>query len=199
MPASKKPRKAYRPRPAMANAHARAMNAVTRLTGDEIEQAQAPLEAAMTALCEGAGDMAQHWAVIVDAMNVAEALAAERICSDVASIATIAEAQKALARLHRQHHVLGSWLPWQEDVAAIAAGVELHGLQLTVCDYAEYRRAIDGVIRRMKGARAGNVGKGVQVLGVDPGAPVGDKTVYWGRDEHGQTILSNPQEAGDVR
>ena len=163
MPASKKPRKAYRPRPVLANAAARAMNAVTRLSADEIDQAQGPLEAAFAELVIGTG-AADQWAIVVDAMNVAEALAAERICSDEASRQTIANAQRALARLHRQHQVLGSWVLWPEDRQALAAGVELHRLQLSVCDYAEYRRAIDGVIRRMKGARAGNASPGTTIL-----------------------------------
>lgn len=163
MPASKKPRKAYRPRPVLANAAARAMNAVTRLTDDEIEQAQGPLVAAFAKLVNCVGN-ADDWAIVVDAMNVAEALAAERICSDEASRQTIIEAQRALARLHRQHQVLGSWVLWPEDHAALLAGVDLHRLQLSVCDYAEYRLAIDSVIRRMKGARAGNVAPGTTIL-----------------------------------
>lgn len=187
-------RKAYRPKPILANATARAMNAVTRLTAEEIEQACGALEDAFTLFGLEKRDQAEQWAIMADAMNVAEALADERICSDEASRQTIADAQQALARLHRQQQVLGSWAMWDDDRRALLAGIELHRLQLGLCDYAEYRRAIDGVIRRMKGARAGNVGKGVQVLGVDPGDPKGDQTVYWHRDEQGQTILSNPQE-----
>lgn len=163
MAKNRRPRKQYRPRTVLANANARAMNAVTRLTAEEVEQAQAPLEAAFDQLAAGDGG-AEQWAIVVDAMNVAEALAAERICSDEASRDTIAKAQQALARVHRQHEVLGVWALWDEDQEALAAGIELHGLQLTACDYAEYRRAIDGVIRRMRGARAGNVSPGTTIL-----------------------------------
>lgn len=163
MPASKRPRKAYRPRPVLANAATRAMNTCTRLTADEVAQAQDPLDEAFDSLDAGTGS-AEQWAIVVDAMNVAEALAAERICSDEASRQTIAAAQQALARLHRQHQVLGSWVLWPEDRVALADGVELHRLQLSLCAYSEYRRAIDGVIRRMRGARAGNVAPGTTIL-----------------------------------
>lgn len=163
MARSKPPRKRYKPRPVLVNANARAMNAVTKLTPDEIVQAQGPLDEALAILEAGDGQ-AEHWAIVVDAMNVSEALAAERICSDEASRQTIASAQRALSRLHKQHAVLGSWALWDEDREALAAGVELHRLQLNLCDYAEYRRAVDGVIRRMQGARAGNVAPGTTVL-----------------------------------
>lgn len=161
MSASRKPRKKYRPKPVLVNAAARAMNAVTRLTASEIAQAQDPLDAAFDNFD---ADPVNHWAIMADAMNVAEALAAERICSDVASVETIAKAQTALARLHKQNAVLGVWSMWDEDREALAAGIELHRLQLSICDYAEYRRAIDGVIRRMKGARAGNAAPGTTIL-----------------------------------
>lgn len=163
MARSKPPRKRYRPGPVLVNANARAMNAVTKLTPDEIVQAQGPLDEALAILEAGDGQ-AEHWAIVVDAMNVSEALAVERICSDEASRQTITEAQRALSRLHKQHAVLGSWVLWDEDREALHAGVELHRLQLSLCDYAEYRRAIDGVIRRMQAARAGSVAPGTTVL-----------------------------------
>lgn len=194
MPASKKPRKRRQERQTLANAHAIAMNAVTRLTPAEVEQGAGAAEKAFDAL-EIGDDPAFQWAVLADTFNVAEALADERICSDVASREAIAAARLALARLHRQHQVLGSWVLWPEDHAALLAGVELHRLQLSVCDYAEYRRAIDSVIRRMKGARAGNVAPGTQVLGVDMGAPGGDQTVYYLPDENGRPALCSPKGA----
>lgn len=163
MPKTKKPRKAYRPRTPAANAHLLAMNAVTKLSAEEVEQGAAAAENSFDQFADGV-EPAFHWAVMADAMNVAKQLAAERICSDVASRQTIADAQKALARLRQQHKVLGSWAMWDEDRKALAAGVELHRLQLTLCDYAEYRRAIETVIRRMKAARAGNVSNGTTIL-----------------------------------
>jgi len=164
MPKTKKTRKAYRPRTPAANAHLLAMSAVTKLSAEEVEQGAAAAEASLDAFDSAQGDPAFHLAVLADAMNVAEQLAAERICSDEASRQTISDAQKALARLHQQHKVLGSWAMWDEDRNALAAGIELHRLQLTLCDYAEYRRAIETVIRRMKAARAGNVSNGTTIL-----------------------------------
>lgn len=158
-----KPRKRRQERQTLANAHAIAMNAVTRLTPAEVEQGAGAAERAFDAL-EIGDDPAFQWAVMADTFNVAEALADERICSDVASREAIAAARLALARLHRQQRVLGSWALWPEDREALRAGIELHRLQLSVCDYAEYRRAIEGVIRRMRGARAGNVAPGTTIL-----------------------------------
>lgn len=165
MPKSNKPRKRYRPHLVNGAAHLRAMDAVTKLTDDEIEQGASAAEAAFDALDIGI-EPPFHWAVIVDAMNVAEQLAEERICSDEASRQTIDDAQKALARLHRQNQVLGSWALWDDDRKALAAGLELHRLQLSLCAYSEYRRAIDTVVRRMKAARGGNAGHGTTILEV---------------------------------
>jgi len=163
MPKPKKPRKRYKARPVYANASELAMNSVTKLSADEVEQGAAAAEHSFDQFADGV-EPAFHWAVMAEAMNVAEQLAAERICSDEASRQTIADAQKALARLHQQHKVLGSWAMWDDDRKALAAGIDLHRLQLTLCDYAEYRRAIETVIRRMKAARAGNVSKGTTIL-----------------------------------
>lgn len=159
-----KPRKRRQERATVTNAFAIAANAVRRLSAADVANAQAPMDEAFAAFDAGTGDMAEHWAIMAESMNMAEALAAERICSDLASRQTIAEAQGALARLHHQHRVLGAWVMWPEDREALAAGAELHRLQLSLCSYAELCRALDRVKARMQGARAGNVAPGTTVL-----------------------------------
>lgn len=159
-----KPRKAYRPRANAANAVELAMRNVSRLTSEEVERACFSLEDAFTLFGLEKREQAKQWSVMVDAMNLSEALADQKICSDDDSRDTISNAQQALARLHRQHHVLGSWAMWDDDRRALILGIELHRIQLSQCNYSEYSKAVDAVVRRTRGALAGTVSAGVTVL-----------------------------------
>lgn len=167
MPKSNKPRKRYRPHLVNGVAHLRAMNAVTKLSATEVEQGATAVEAALHAFIDG-NDPAFQWAVMADALNVAEQLSNEGICSDLASRDMIAQGQKTLASLHGAIRLAGH--DWglvnlkPEQIASLTDAIEMHRIQLTLCDYSEYRRAIETVIRRMKAARAGSVAAGTTIL-----------------------------------
>ena len=153
MPSSRKPRKAYRPRIINAVAHVAAMNAVTVLTDDEREQACRSVEHALDCFETGIEPEFQ-WAVMADALNVAEALSEIGICSDTESRQTIMHGQHALASLH------GIWSTTPGDSHDLARAIEMHRIQLGLCDYSEYRRAIDLVTRRVRGVLDGNAPEG---------------------------------------
>lgn len=72
MAGNRKPRKAYRPKPANAAAHVQAMNAVTLLTPEEREKCAGAPERALQSFCDGV-EPAFSWDVMADALNVAEA------------------------------------------------------------------------------------------------------------------------------
>lgn len=163
MAGNKRPRKAYRARPVNAAAHLRAMNAVTTLSPEEIEQGAAAVEKALQSFIDGV-EPAFHWAVMVDALSVAEQLSNEGICSDQASREKIARGQKMLERLHSLLSLGGGTRMPEFIRSQLADAIEMHRIQLTLCDYSEYRRAIETVIRRMKAARAGSVAKGTTIL-----------------------------------
>jgi len=168
MAGNRKPRKAYRPKPANAAAHAQAMNAVTLLTAEERETCASAPELALQFFVDGL-EPAFNWAVMADALNVAEALSDVGICSDLASRETIADGQKTLAVLHGLIRLAGH--DWNrlvkltpQVIASLRGAIEMHRIQLSLCDYSEYRRAVDSVLRKMAGARAGNVAPGTKIL-----------------------------------
>lgn len=160
MPSNKKPRKAYRPKVVYANASHRAMNAVTLLTPEEREHCCAAPEHAQLEF-EAGRDQADHWATMADALNVAEALSEIGICSDLASRDLILAGQKTLADLHSK--IPCTLTPC--DTLALSDAIEMHRIQLSLCDYSEYRRAIEVVKRKTRGALSGSSGPGVTLIG----------------------------------
>lgn len=153
MPGNKKPRKAYRPQQVNRAAHLQAMDAVTLLTPDEREKCASAPEEALNSFEFGI-DPAFHWAVMADALNVAEALSDLGICSDPASKRTILQGQEVLASIY------GHWSTTPGDSHDMAQAIEMHRIQLSLCDYSEYRKAIDLVTRKTRGAREGNAPAG---------------------------------------
>lgn len=156
MPGSKKPRKSYRKRAVNAVAHLLAMNSVTVLTEDEREQCCSAVEHALDCF-ETGNEPAFQWAVMADALNVAEALSDLGICSDEESKSTILQGQQTLASLY------GNWSPTPGDSYDLTRAIQMHRIQLSLCDYSEYCRAIELVTRKINGVMAGNVPTGAVV------------------------------------
>lgn len=156
MPKSAKPRKAYRPRLTFSNAHQLSIEAVTVLNDSEVEQAASAPEAALDAFHLGI-EPAFQWAVMADALNVAEALCDRGICSDDESRNIVLRGQEALAQVY------GNWSPTPGETYDLEQAVARHRLQLTFCDYSEYRKAMADVTRKCAGAKAGNAPAGAIV------------------------------------
>lgn len=167
MAGNRKPRKRYKARPVYANAGELAMNSVTVLSKAEREQGARAPEQALQAFIAGENPAFQ-WQVMVEALSLSEALSDVGICSDLASRDTIANGQKTLASLHGAIRLAGH--DWglvnlkPEQINSLAGAIEMHRIQLSLCDYSEYRRAVDAVLRKMAGARAGNVAPGTTIL-----------------------------------
>jgi len=166
MAGNRKPRKRYKARGANCVAHALAMNAVTRLTAEELEKCAGAPERSLKAFIAG-DDPPLHWSVMVDALAVAEALSDIGICSDAESRLKIKCGQQALAGLHAW--VVDEGFKPAEVMPVAVRGVlddavEIHRIQLSLCDYSEYRRAIERVMRVAAGAIAGNVSPGTTIL-----------------------------------
>ena len=89
-------RKPYTPTPVHLNAVQRAITGAALLPAAEVASVKTNM--ALSLLTFGRGiACAQHWISMADALNMAESLAAGRICSDEASRAKIVAGQEALA------------------------------------------------------------------------------------------------------
>ncbi len=122
-----KPRRAYRPRPVIADTVETAIARAGLLPGSTLQALRAAIIAALDGLRTGTGQW-PAWCSMADALNVAEQLAADGIASNHA--ATIAAAQSVLADLHAR---LAEGAPWtlraaELDIVDIEELVQHYGL-----------------------------------------------------------------------
>ena len=164
MGATKKPRKAYRPKPVHYNQVQRSAEAAALIPRSEVARVMAGVREAFEAFrrCEQPGF---YWRSMADALNLAESLANEGICSDSDSLGIIAGGQSALASVAERHVAVGSWALRAEEMAALSDALDRHELQLQFASMGEYERAIERTKRRISQALAGNAGAAVIVLG----------------------------------
>ena len=162
MARSQRPRKSYRPRRIDADPVDLAISRAALLTDAQRAALTTPTTTALQRLRTG-GFTPADWKDLADAMNVAEALAELRIVSDHGD--SFAAAQAALANLITTHRTRGRWVARGAELTAIDTAAWLHRIQLAHCTQGELDSAIRRVQRRVRGALAGNVGPGVQVLG----------------------------------
>jgi hypothetical protein len=160
MPRSKKPRKAYRPRPVLDDP----TEAVIAMAGllpqrQRLDLIQ-PVEQAFDAMRRGVGGWAS-WCALADAMNVAEALASIGIASD--RVPELKAAQAVLHAVHGRVQAGGGWTLRGPEIAQLEFGVDIHRIQGTVCSLGEMARAIQKVKNVATQALAGNAGRGVTV------------------------------------
>lgn len=153
MPANRKPRKSYRPRPVDPLAHDTAQALATVLRPEQKAVLATPATTALARLrmCEGS---AAAWRDMADAMNVAEQLALRGIASD--RMAEFQQAQAALHAVHTRATARGTYALRGVELAALDKAVELHLIQLSYCTQGELRNAINAVRRRVSQALAGN-------------------------------------------
>ena len=158
-----KPRKQYRPRPVIFNNIAHTIESAQVLRRDSVAKVIACLKIARSDLLKG--DMEQGWRAVVDALNVAQQLAAIGICSDDDSRDAISRAHIALAKVYDRFTKTGSATLYAAEVTAIDAAIERHEIQLNYCSRREYDMAIERTINRVRAALAGSLGPGVNVCG----------------------------------
>lgn len=156
-------RKPYTPRPVHLNAVQRAITGAALLPAAEVNSVKTNMALALLTFGRGIA-CAQHWISMADALNMAESLAAGRICSDEASRAKIVAGQEALAAVMQRHNTGGSWTLYAAEHAAIDAALWLHGVQLDYASHTEYEQALEHTRHRIAAARAGNAPRGAIVI-----------------------------------
>lgn len=135
-------RKPRRPGRISMNPIALARNNATRLTADEISLAINPLRAAARALREGVATE-WEWAIVVSAMNVAQAIEAQGVVRGLAE--HLRSSELALQGIQRRAMANGTWCPtalYYQELDAISEAVDLHEYQMQQLSYGEFRRAL---------------------------------------------------------
>ena len=160
MPASSKPRKAYRPRPVDIDPTQLAIARAALVPQAQRAQLVAPVRRALDGLRTATGGW-QAWCGMADAMNVAERLALAGIASD--RMPEIQAAQAALQALHARHAATGSWTLRAAELKALDDGAFFHKVQLEHCTQGELHDAIQAVQRRVAQALAGNAPRDARV------------------------------------
>jgi len=156
-------RKAYTPKPVHLNAIERAITGAALLPAAEVASVKTNM--ALSLLTFGRGIACpQHWVSMADALNMAESLAAGRICSDEASRAKIVAGQEALAAVMLRHNAGKSWTLYAAEHTALQDALWLHGVQLDHASHTEYEQALEHTRHRIAAARAGNAPRGAIVI-----------------------------------
>ena len=163
MPRSARPRKAYRPRTVAANATDIALNNAHKLDRKDAAGQAALLRTALAEFQRGR-DAGVHWRSLADAANMAETLAAMRICSGADADRIIQRAQQVLHDVALRHRERGTWALKHDELDALQWLLSLHTTQLAECDYSEFCRAMDRTRVRVAQARAGNAAPGALVI-----------------------------------
>lgn len=162
MPASRKPRKRYRPRPVDADPVSLAMTSAATLSTNQQMTLLSAAEEAFGRFRAGRGGTAA-WRDMADALNTAEALVDLGIGSDQAE--TFQAAQAALATVGSRHQLTGSWTLWASEVRVLDRALAVYALQLQVCSTREWRTAVQRVRDVVRGALAGNAGARCVMVG----------------------------------
>jgi len=155
MPGTRKPRKAYKPRPVQADAWGLAIDLATKLSRAQQRAYNVPAQAALASLRTATGGWAA-WCAMADVVNVAQQLALRNIASD--KLTEFAAAQAALQALHARVNATQRWALYAAELAALDLAVLLHAIQLQHCTQGELRDAIQAVQRICSQALQGNAG-----------------------------------------
>ena len=153
MPASRKPRKAYRPGRIDTDPVETAIALASKLLPTQRAVLRQPLRAALQLLRTGS-PTAAPWNDRADGMNVAEQLARRGIASD--RMPEILAAQAALHAVHTRHAERGTWTLRGPELQALRVGRFFHFVQLNYCTQGELRDAITTVQRNVAQALKGN-------------------------------------------
>lgn len=154
MAKTKKPRKAYRPKPVYTNVLDRARENAATLNPTEVARVVAVCTQAATLLRQGV-EPAKQVDILADALNVAESIAELGICSDDESVEAIAGAARALVAVATRARDTGSWTMHAAELRALDDGLERHAIQLRFVSRSEYDRAIDRTRAKLSAALRG--------------------------------------------
>lgn len=150
------------PRP-LVNPIVFAMESARKFTPEQLVQLMGPNTAAVEALRTGNFN-ADHWRVLADAFNIAEALAKPpvNIANDHAD--KFEEAHCVLFALSEQYRDRRTWTPRAQQLATIQDAMEMFEIQLRYVGQGEFERTVDRIKRQITEALRGNGAKNVQLV-----------------------------------
>jgi len=152
------------PGPVHLNSVLRAIEGARKLPPADVDRVKRGLEESLLQFGRGI-DCQMHLKCMADAINVAEALAELRICSDDTSRGCIQAGQQVLATVLERHAERRTWTLHAQERQALDDALWLHGVQLDHCSLREYEQALQRVRNVARAALTGSVGPGVMVLG----------------------------------
>ncbi len=156
MPKTRKPRKAYRPKPERFDSIQIAVENAGTLDPAQVSTAIRAVDEAFMRF-KRAERPAFQFDVMADALNIAESLSKIGICSDAESMEAILRAQRTLATLAGRHQERGTWAMRAEEVLALEDGLLRHTIQLRYASRGEYERAILMTKAKLSAALRGQV------------------------------------------
>lgn len=151
MSKSKPPRKAYRPKPRVANSVAMAIESASLLQRSAVQHVIDDCRLAFDRLKRQI-DPDSACRTLATALNISEQLTALGIASDAESRQAITAALDTIASLYDR----GQWTMHAADIKAIDEGMVRHFAQLRVCSRREYDTALQTANRVCYQARLGN-------------------------------------------
>lgn len=155
MPRPAAPRKRYRPHPVRPDAVHLAADLVSVLSPQQQADLVRLMQQALDTLRRGAGGWAA-WCGLADALNVAEALCARNIASNL--IDKVVLGQCALRDLHQRVTAGRGWTLRGPEIAALDEACWVHEVQLRHASQGEVGAAIQRVQRVVRGANNGGAG-----------------------------------------
>ena len=150
------------PRP-LVNPIVYAMESARKFTPDQLAQLMAPNTAAVEALRTGYFN-ADHWRILADAFNIAEALARPPVNLANDHLAKFEEAHCVLFARSEQYRDRRTWTPRAPQLATIKDAMELFEIQLSYVGQGEFERAVDRLRRQITQAIRGNGAKNVRLV-----------------------------------
>lgn len=161
MPACRKPRKRYRPRPVDHDPISLAMTAAATLSTTQQLSLLTAAEEGFGRFRAGRGSW-PLWRELADAMNVAEALSESAIGHEHRT--AFRAAQTALATVASRQQLTQSWTLHADELKAIDHALAAYAAQVSACSTREWREAMTRVRNVSRGALAGHAGRGCVVV-----------------------------------
>lgn len=134
-----------------------AMAGAAKFTPTQLAQLMAPNRAAVQALQYGQFN-ADHWRVLADAFNIAEALARPPVNIANDHSEKFEEAQCVLYALSEQFRDRKTWTARSAQLQAVKDAMEIFEIQLEHVAQGEFERVVEKLTQRMVEALRGNGG-----------------------------------------
>jgi len=154
MSISKKPRKAYKPKPVRIDPVGYVLTGMLPLgkVGSELITLRVRNHAAMAALTKGLATN-EDFNLLISALNMTEALMMQDMGTEYSP--ELKAGQEALKAIGRRSLTIGKrFVMRAEEMSALNLAMEVHDAQLEICTVAQIERAIHMVRHTIKSGRA---------------------------------------------